>query len=296
MKELNVLSLFDGMSCGQIALERAGLEVGNYYASEIDKNAIKITKDNFPGTLHLGDVNLWESWGLLFDWSEIDLVLAGSPCQGFSFAGKQLAFDDPRSALFFKFLDVLNKIKEVNPNVAFLLENVNMKKESLQVITDLLGVEPLKIDSALLSAQSRKRYYWSNLPGPTIADKGIKLSDIIESGNVDREKSLCLVRRYVGFRGSQSYMRRRYFGKSMGQAVFEGSSPEYHKGLFKKDPYAEDIAENGFVRALTVTECERLQTVPEGYCRSVSETAAKEALGNGWTVDVIVEFLKQMNK
>ena len=129
---MNVLSLFDGLSCGQIALKELGVKVDKYYASEIDKFAIEQTRLNFPNTIHLGDVQNWEEWKL--DWSSIDLVIGGSPCQGFSFAGKQLAFDDPRSRLFFVFVGIVNHVKKHNPNMKFLLENVVMKKEHIAVI------------------------------------------------------------------------------------------------------------------------------------------------------------------
>lgn len=129
---MNVLSLFDGMSCGQIALNQLGIKVDEYYASEIDKWAIQVTQKNYPDTIQLGDITKWREWDI--DWASIDLVYGGSPCQGFSFAGKQLAFDDPRSRLFFEFVDIVNHIKSLNPDVKFLLENVRMKKEYLDVI------------------------------------------------------------------------------------------------------------------------------------------------------------------
>ena len=136
---MNVLSLFDGMSCGQIALNRIGIKPANYYASEVDKHAIKVTQANYPDTIQLGDVTKSREWGI--DWSSIDLLMGGSPCQGFSFAGKGLAFDDPRSKLFFVYVDILNHIKSVNPNVKFLLENVKMKKEHMDVITHLANCQ-----------------------------------------------------------------------------------------------------------------------------------------------------------
>ena len=157
---MNILSLFDGMSCGRIALDRAGINVDTYYSSELDKYAITVTQANWPNTIQLGDVSNWRQWGI--DWSSIDLLIGGSPCQGFSYAGKQLAFDDPRSALFFEYVNILNHIKSVNPNVKFLLENVKMKKEYLDVISTYLGVEPVFINSSLVSAQNRQRYYWAN--------------------------------------------------------------------------------------------------------------------------------------
>lgn len=177
---MKVLSLFDGMSCGQIALKQLGIIPEVYYASEIDKFAIKQTQLNFPDTVQLGDVTQWEGWDI--DWGSIDLILAGSPCQGFSFAGKQLAFDDPRSKLFFVFIDILNHIRFLNPDVLFLLENVNMKKDYMKVISEYCGVSPVNINSNLVSAQNRNRYYWTNICEhiPQPVDKGILLKDILE--------------------------------------------------------------------------------------------------------------------
>lgn len=174
---MNILSLFDGISCGRVALERANIRVGKYYASEIDKYAIQISNKNYPDIIRLGDINHWRLWPI--EWRSIDLVLAGSPCQGFSFAGKQLAFDDPRSKLFFVFVDILNHIRAVNPKVKFLLENVRMKKIYQQVITDTLGVDSMLINSSLVSAQDRKRLYWFNWNAEQPEDKGILLKDII---------------------------------------------------------------------------------------------------------------------
>jgi DNA-cytosine methyltransferase len=176
---MNVLSLFDGMSCGQIALNRAGINVKSYYASELDKYAITVTQANHPDTIQLGDVNNWRKWDI--DWSSIDLLIGGSPCQGFSFAGKQLAFDDPRSKLFFVYVDILDHIESINPDVNFLLENVRMKKEYLDIISEHLDVEPVFINSALVSAQSRQRFYWANWNFEQPEDKGILLKDIIEN-------------------------------------------------------------------------------------------------------------------
>lgn len=171
-KGLNVLSLFDGMSCGQIALNRLGFEIDNYFASEIDKHAIKVTQANYPNTIQLGDVTKVDG----VDLPEIDLLIGGSPCQGFSFAGKQLNFNDPRSALFFEFVRLL---KDLKPKY-FFLENVKMKKEYKDVITEYLGVEPIELNSALVSAQNRKRLYWTNIKGFVMPeDKGVLLKDIL---------------------------------------------------------------------------------------------------------------------
>ena len=188
---MKVLSLFDGMSCGQIALKELNFKIDHYYASEIDKYAIEQTQLNDPDTIQLGDVTKWREWNI--DWKRINLILAGSPCQGFSFAGKQLAFDDPRSKLFFVFVEILNHCKKLNPDVKFLLENVNMKKDHLRVISEYVGVFPVNINSNLVSAQNRDRWYWTNIKTkkvglfdevytdiPQPKDQGILLRDILE--------------------------------------------------------------------------------------------------------------------
>src|SRR5210317_194777 len=170
---MNVLSLFDGMSCGMIALDRLGIKVDNYYASEIDKYAIQVSQANYPDIIQVGDITKLD----LSTLPKIDLVMGGSPCQGFSFAGKQLAFDDPRSALFFEFHKAISYLQ---PKY-FLLENVRMKKEYLDIISEYMGVEPIFINSSLVSAQSRQRYYWTNIPGiEQPEERGIVLRDILE--------------------------------------------------------------------------------------------------------------------
>lgn len=170
---MNVLSLFDGMSCGRIALERCGFKVENYFASEIDKHAIKVAKANYPDTVHLGDV----TQVVATNFPKIDLLLGGSPCQGFSFAGGQLAFDDPRSKLFFEFVRLL---KELKPRW-FLLENVPMKREFQDVISDHLGVKPVRLNSNIVSAQNRDRLYWTNIPVKSFPkNKRIYLKDILQ--------------------------------------------------------------------------------------------------------------------
>ncbi len=191
-KGITVLSLFDGMSCGQIALREAGIKVNKYFASEIDKHAIAQTQHNFPDTIQLGSVTEVHA----ADLPHIDLLIGGSPCQGFSFAGKQLNFNDPRSVLFFEYVRILREIQEYNPGVLFLLENVRMRKECEQVITDQLGLEPVIINSALVSAQNRVRLYWTNIRTreeanlfdtkvftaiPQPEDRGIFIRDILET-------------------------------------------------------------------------------------------------------------------
>ena len=179
------------MSCGQIALRELGVPIERYYASEIDKHAIKQTQLNFPDTIQLGDVEKWREWNI--EWSEIDLLLAGSPCQGFSLAGKMLGHDDPRSRLYWVFLDILHHVKKLNPNVKFLLENVRMRPSDEARINESLGIRPVVINSTLVSAQNRVRLYWSNIqtkseglwgelltdiPQPT--DRGIYIGDILD--------------------------------------------------------------------------------------------------------------------
>jgi len=179
---MNILSLFDGISCGRVALDRAGIPVNTYYASEIDKYAIQISQKNYPDIIRLGDVNNWENWDI--DWSSIDLILAGTPCQGLSFAGKQEGLDDPRSKLFFRFAEILQHVQSVNPRVKFLLENTRMKQKPKTIMTQTVGVDPILIDSALVSAQRRKRLYWCNWDFEQPNDRRISLTDIIHE-NVD---------------------------------------------------------------------------------------------------------------
>ena len=304
---MNVLSLFDGMSCGQIALEKSGFQVDKYFASEIDKHAIKVAKANYPDMVHLGDVRDVSA----DDLPQIDLLIGGSPCQGFSFAGKQLNFDDPRSKLFWEYVRLL---KELQPKY-FLLENVKMKQESMDVITEALGVEPIFINSSLVSAQNRQRYYWTNIPmGKLPDDKGIMLKDILEDGFVDRDKAHCIDANY--FKGGNL---KSYFEKHRRQLVFsdEGlchvgdadlKGHGYNRRVYHPDGKAPSLcaASGGnlepktFIspdswRKLTPLECERLQTVPEGYTAHVSNTQRYRMLGNGWTVDVIAHIMKGMD-
>ena len=188
---MKVLSLFDGMSCGQIALRELGVPIERYYASEIDKHAIAQTQLNFPDTIQLGDVEKWREWNI--EWEEIDLLLAGSPCQGFSLAGKMLGHDDPRSRLYWVFLDILHHVQKINPNVKYLLENVRMRPADEARINESLGIRPVVINSSLVSAQNRVRLYWSNIQTksegiwgelltdiPQPADRGIYIGDILD--------------------------------------------------------------------------------------------------------------------
>ena len=363
-KGINVLSLFDGMSCGQIALDKLGIKVNKYYASEVDKFATKISSKNYPDTIHLGDVTKVQGKNL-----GIDLLIGGSPCQGFSFAGKRLNFDDPRSQLFFEYVRLL---KECKPKY-FLLENVRMKQEFADVISEALGVQPVMINSGKVSAQNRVRLYWTNIPnfkcvstpiGQPV-DKGIMLKDIVEDGIVDRDKSHCLDANYFKGGNLKSYFekhrRQLVFSKDqlchVGDADLKGNQSikrAYHtdgkapclttmggghrepkilcgawRGRYTIDGVRQDgkmktaglttqrmevrtdgktnnlstvQKDNNVVnideltwRKLTPLECERLQTVPEGYTEGVSNTQRYRMLGNGWTVDVITHIMKGMD-
>jgi DNA-cytosine methyltransferase len=198
---LNVLSLFDGMSCTRIALERLGIDVNHYYASEIDKYAMKVSEENYPNIIQIGDVTDWQSWDI--DWSSIDLVIGGFPCQSWSLAGRQLGDKDERGKLFWVMLDVMKKVIENNPNAYYLMENVKMKKEFEEYITfhteqALPNVNKYLINSALVSAQNRVRYYWTNIPGVEQPEqRDMVLRDILENKEIDglSEKAIAYMNR-----------------------------------------------------------------------------------------------------
>lgn len=285
-EKINVLSLFDGMSCGQIALNRAGISYGKYYASEIDKHAIKVTQHNYPDTIQLGSVT--EIKGT--DLPKVDLLIGGSPCQGFSFAGAGLNFEDERSKLFFEFVRLKNELK---PKY-FLLENVKMKKEYQDVITKHLGVEPIKINSNLLSAQNRERLYWTNIPNiEQPKDKKIYLKDVVEIGEVSRnlvDKSR--IKQYWETKNYIQYDLSGKWHKSQDQSGYylnakHGTLPSH--GASSK---VKVVLPNGEIGQLTPIECERLQTVPDNYTNCVSDTQRYKMLGNGWTVDVIAHIFR----
>lgn len=251
-KGIKVLSLFDGISCGRVALERAGIPVEKYYASEIDKYAIQVAQKNYPDTLQIGDCTKIDYKKYA---GEIDLLIGGSPCQGFSFAGKQLNFADPRSRLFFEFVRAL---KELKPKY-FLLENVKMKKEFQDIISQQLGIEPIEINSALVSAQNRKRLYWTNIPNLVLpTDKNIVLKNIASDAVLAKSKTI----RTSG-----------WCSKWGNKHCFDMPNP---------------------YRRFTITELELLQTLPINYTDGISLTQRRKALGNGWTVDVIAHIFKQI--
>jgi DNA-cytosine methyltransferase len=365
---LNVLSLFDGMSCGMIALERSGVSVDNYFASEVDKHAIKVSQKNYPGIIQVGDVTQIDVSKL----PKIDLLIGGSPCQGFSMAGKQIAFDDPRSMLYFEYERILKELKLINPNIKFLLENVKMKQEFKDVITSRLGVEPVAINSNLVSAQNRYRLYWTNIESIIQPeDKGICLKDILEetveqkyfikagrlkwlnqfgeekekegyvafnpnkskcltvrgepSWNTtyivqpvrevgrrldsngircDDDKSVPITRQYeVGTSGKSNcittvqkdslIIKWPHGGNKGGLRAIDGETPALTTSSW---PANNLLLSEGLVRKLTPVECERLQTVPDGYTSCVSDTQRYKMLGNGWTVDVIAHIFQGLKE
>ena len=274
----NVLSLFDGMSCGQIALNRAGISYDKYYACEIDKYAIQVTMSNYPDTIQLGSVTDLKA----SDLPKIDLLIGGSPCQGFSFAGKQLNFNDPRSKLFFEYVRLL---KECKPKY-FLLENVGMKRKHQDVISKFLDVGPIEINSSLVSAQNRPRIYWcnwgvkqpkdKNILLKDIKDAGIKLIDVLENLNFDKAP---YVENYISSR-PVNYKTEKF------KTIMAGAGSRTRGiGICNDD---------GWWRKLTPIECERLQTVPNNYTSCVSDSQRYRMLGNGWTVDVIVHIFNSM--
>ena len=301
---MNVLSLFDGLSCGQIALNRADIKYENYFASEIDKHAIKVTQHNYPNTIQLGSVT--EIKGS--DLPQIDLIIGGSPCQGFSFAGKQLNFDDPRSKLFFEFVRLKN---ELNPKY-FLLENVVMKQEFQDVITEYLGVKPIKINSKLVSAQTRERLYWTNIPNlKQPEDCGITLNDILEDIGINGEsfdktklnKATILGRRLDSRGKRMDYDKTIPITQCLEVRATNRDKSNCLTTVAKDNVlttlpigrHVDAFKKNLPFRYFTINEHCRLQTVPDTYFDGVaSENQIRKMLGNGWTVDVISHIFKNI--
>ena len=309
---MNVLSLFDGISCGKVAAEKAGIKIDKYFASEIDPGAIEISKSNHPDIIHLGNINDWAQWEL----PKIDLIIGGSPCQGFSRNGKGLNFSDPRSSLFFKYVEVLQYIKKHNPEVKFLLENVAMKKEWLNVIDNFLEIEHKEINSRLLSAQNRQRMYWSNIPFSIPGDSKVLLKDILE--NVDTtnfimhegilfdpgisEAERSLVSNVNGEIRIKQATKAGYATAENGDGInlsFPTSKTRRGRVIKHKSPTLDCqcnvcVLIDGVIRHFTRTELERLQTLPDGYTTAASENAAKKAIGNGWNIETISHILKHI--
>jgi len=299
MKEgINVLSLFDGISAGRIALERAGVKVNKYFASEIDKYAIQVTQKNYPDTEQLGDVTEINYKFI----PGIDLLIGGSPCQGFSLAGKQLNFEDDRSKLFFEFVKAKNIL---NPKY-FFLENVNMKQEWQNIISEYLGVEPIKLNSGETTAQNRIRLYWTNIPLSEIESFGLSLEDILEDSVDDKyiikgdvvyseldfklnKNGICNPLKNASNKGWH-FEQNVYTVESKTRSLKAGGGSGNIPKVFIGDGYGfSDV-----IRKLTPLECERLQTIPDDYTNCISNSQRYKTLGNSWCIDTICEFFKNI--
>lgn len=293
-----VLSLFDGISCGQIALQRANISYDKYFASEINTQSITITQRNYPKTIQIGDVQkVSYKDGILitengkFEVGEIDLLIAGSPCQGFSKAGKELNFQDERSKLYFDFLRIL---KETKPKY-FLLENVKMKSDFADIITNHLGVKPILINSRLVSAQDRKRLYWTNIKNiEQPKDRNISFQDIAPGwfcgcmrGRRVLNDRRCDYNKNVPL---EQYIECRKDNKTNClTTVTKDNVAIRTKQRFTRISNIE-------YRYLTPNEYEQLQTVPIDYTIGVSDSARRTMLGEGWTIDVIAHIFKNIEK
>ena len=298
---MRVLSLFDGICCGYLALERAGITIDSYDAYEIEKNAIKATETNFPDVIHHGDVTK-EDFAKYQ--GKIDLIIGRSPCQGFSSSGKQLNFNDPRSKLFFEYV---RAIKECQPKY-FLLENVVMKKEWQDIISSYLGVEPIEINSSLVSAQNRRRLYWTNIPNVTLPkDKNITLEDILEDIEFPNPAAIRGRRlnkaTIVGRRLDKNGHRKDTDKTIPITQCLEVRATNTDKSncltTVDKDNvltplpigrHPDAFKNNLPFRYYTTKEMCRLQTVPDDFLNMIPDSAARKALGNGWTVDVIAHI------
>ena len=292
---LNVLSLFDGMSCGQLALQKAGIKVNKYFASEIKPHAIKVTQLNFPNTIQLGSVLDVKA----SDLPQIDLLIGGSPCQDFSSANKEkLGLQGEKSGLFYEYLRLL---KECNPKY-FLLENVAMDDYSYAAISEMLGTYPTNINSELVSGQLRQRSYWTNI-GPESFDlfgnrysmipqprnKKITFQSILDDGYTDRSKARCLLESESRNPGSTFSSLRRYMIQGFINVVFKDKET-YEKYSKMTEAEMKENFVDGDIRKLNQNEMERLQTVPNGYTKTLKRNEAACLLGDGWTIDVIAHI------
>lgn len=278
----NVLSLFDGMSCGQVALQRAGVKYDKYYASEIDGVPMRVAQYNFPNTIQLGDVTMIKGSSL----PKIGLLIGGSPCQSFSNAGNGKGFDG-ESGLFWEYVRIL---KEVKPKY-FLLENVKMKKEWQDIISAELGIQPIKINSNLVSAQNRERLYWTNIPNVTQPkDKGIYINDILDSEFDNKywlpEKNSVLLKNKVDLTNAPNICCIDVYNKKFKK---DSKSPTltlpHHNSL--------RLLQNGKIRKFTPSECEKLQTLPKDYTNiGIADIHRYSMIGNGWTINVIAHIFK----
>lgn len=287
---MNVLSLFNGMNTGRLALENAGIKVDKYYSSEIKPYAIELTQYHYPDTIQVGDVTKWREWNI--DWKSIDLVLSGSPCQDLSIAGSRTGINGNKSSLFWVFIEILEHIKSLNPNVIFFQENVgSAPKKDVGIMSRALGVYPVRINSSLVTAQLRDRYYWTNIRTketmfdlvtdiPQPKDRKIMFKDILTSGYTDREKSSCLME------GTYS----KHFSKNT-------LSENWQKYL-KNRPSSMVILikENDNVRLPNKIEMCKLQGFPDNYCDILDDRKAGSLLGDGWTLPIIEHIFSFIEK
>lgn len=288
---MNVLSLFDGISCGMVALERAGIKVDNYYASEIDPNAIKISQKNYPNIIRLGDVTKWREWDI--DWANIDLLIGGSPCQDLCSCGSRDGLKGAKSSLIYYYIDILGHIKKCNSKVKFLLENnASMAVTNKNKITEMIGEDPVLINSNVFCAQNRKRLYWFNFkitPVPTSCKKVLR--DIVQPES-EKQKYNITQKIYAKKKGTLAYKKawegvRALDEKSKCLCTAQNISNSGATNI----KYSEDL----FYKP-TPIECERLQTLPDNYTEGISDTARYTAIGNGWTVDVIAHILRGLKE
>jgi len=297
---MNVLSLFDGASCGQVALERSGIMVNNYLASEIDKPAIKVTQYHYPDTQQIGDITKLTVGNIL----KIHLVIGGSPCQSFSRSGDGTGFDG-KSGLFWEYVRVLKEVQKYNPDVKFLLENVSMKKEWENIITEALGVEPIKIDSKLVSAQKRQRLYWTNIDVDTeIENKNILLSDIVKGPRKIINDHEVVIERIGNSFKVRNATKQGYLianeGDSVNLEVPKSKTRRGRVGIGKTNTLNTacnyGMVLNGNLVELETNDYEKLQTMDLDYTNvdGVSNRQRKNIIGNGWTIDVIAHIFKKL--
>jgi len=320
---MNVLSLFNGMNTGRQALENVGVKVEKYYSSEIKPYAIQLTQHHFPDTIQVGDVTKWQEWDI--DWKTIDLVLSGSPCQDLSAAGKRAGINGAKSSLFFTFVEILNHIKSLNPNVLFLQENVgSANKLDVGIMSSCLGVYPVRINSSLVTAQLRDRYYWSNIRTkedgmfgdlltdiPQPKDLGIMFKDIITNGRVERVKALallesesrvCTSQQSIKKRANKQFINMVYVDTdkhtclNTGSGNTEKSSQRYLNHRNETTGMITLIYENQIVRTVNKVEMCRLQGFPDDYCDILTTAKAGSLLGDGWTLPIIEHIFQFLTK
>ena len=282
---MNVLSLFNGMNTGRQALENVGIKVNKYYSSEIKPYAIELTQHHFPDTIQVGDVTKWREWDI--DWKSIDLVLSGSPCQDLSAAGKRAGINGKKSSLFFVFVEILEHIKSLNSNVLFLQENVgSASKLDVGIMSRALGVYPVRINSSLVTAQLRDRYYWSNIKtkqdgmfGDIVTDIP-QPKDILTSGFNKRKKANCLTEGLI---------------EKVGRHKVKDFNRWQDMLLKRPSSMVILIKENDNVRLPNKIEMCRLQGFPDNYCKILDDRKAGSLLGDGWTLPIIEHIFSFIN-